>query len=228
MMKKILVPALAFVAGAVCVPAAEKDYNPVEALREGRAEAPDVGADEKKRSDTLALAAAAEYFFGFGGDLPGADGWGASLSFTVHFDSDSPKWDFVGGVELLGFTAESDLYTHNGHEVKETLQSANILLQGGLSREIGDSFAVEALLGLGLGATYGEVKGDDIKTSSSVNWTTTVSAKILGEYRLNEHWSAFAAFRFAYISPSIASKIAGWHNLDLFSRSVELGLRVRF
>lgn len=232
------VPALCLAALCVCVPAGTaraadaEDYNPVKALREGRGDAADDrGAfvlPKKTRRDAIALSVAPEYFFAFGSDLPDAEGWGASVGATAHFNSDTPKWDFVGGLELLAFTARSGRYAHGGTEVRETLASANILLQGGLSRELSENFALEAMLGLGLGATYGEVKGDDFKTSSSGNWTTTLSAKILGEYRFDERWSVFAAYRFAYISPSIASKIAHWHNLDLFSQSVELGVRCRF
>lgn len=247
MTKKFLVPAIALTAfaclgvpakadssSAPAVPAPEP-YNPVKALREGRGNGSDAkddadsfGLPAKKRRDAIALSVAPEYFFDFGSDLPDADGWGASIGVTAHFNSDTPKWDFIGGLELLAFTAESGHYTHRGRKVKETLQSANILIQGGLSRAFSEKFAVEAMLGLGIGATYGEVKGENFKTSSSGNWTTTISAKILGEYRFDENWSMFAAYRFAYISPSIASKIADWHNLDLFSQSVELGVRYRF
>lgn len=234
-MKKHLIPALALLVFGFGVPASaksEKSYNPVEALREGRTDEKKDGASfglpAKSRRDAVAMSVAPEYFFDFGSDLPDADGWGGSIAFTLHFNSDTPKWDFIGGLEFLAFTAESGHYTERGREVKETLQSANILIQGGLSRALSENFSVEAMLGLGLGVTYGEVKGDNFKTSSSGNWTTTVSAKVLGEYRLDENWSLFAAYRFAYLSPSIASKVADWHNLDLFSQSVELGVRYRF
>jgi len=131
-------------------------------------------------------------------------------------------------LEFLAFTAESGHYIAKSRRVKETLQSGNILLNLGLSREFSEKFVFDALLGIGFGATYGEIKGPNFKTSSHGNWTTTLSLKLRGEYRLDKNWSLFTAYRFAYISPSIASKIADWHNLDLLSQSVELGMRYRF
>lgn len=207
-----------------------KPYNPVEALREGRPEKDkgNFGLPKKLRDDSVSFSVAPEYFFDFGSDLPDATGWGASIAAAAVFDSATPKWDFIGELEFLAFSAESGHYTSKGHDVKESLQSANILLNLGLSREFSEKFVFDALLGIGFGATYGEIKGPQFKTSSHGNWTTTFSLKLRGEYRLSEYWSVFSAYRFAYISPSFASKIADWHNLDLFSSSVELGVRLRF
>lgn len=233
-MKKTTVPALALLFLAVFgVPASAfgktaEPYDPVKALREGRRHDDRVGLPEKKRDDALSLAFAPEYFWDFGNDLPDADGWGVSLSFSALFDTDRPKWDVVAELELLALWAESGTYTHKGREVTESLHSVNILPHVGLSYSLDEKFRVEALLGLGVGATYGEVKGENFKTSSNGNFTTTVSAKLRAEYRLDENWDLFAAYRFAYISPSIASKVAGWHYLDLFTHSVELGVRYRF
>ena len=211
MMKNLTVPALAFAcAFSAGVPAAAETaepYNPVKALRGERAAVP---AND------------------FGSDLPDGDGWGASLSAAVRFDTDTPNWEFLGELEFLGYTAESGHYAHNGRRVKEELQSANLLIHLGLARSFGENFVLEGLLGFGLGVTYGEVKGENFKTSSSGDLTTTVSAKLRGEYRLDENWGVFAAYRFAYVSPSIASRVADWRSLDLFAQSVEIGLRYRF
>lgn len=234
-MKKTTVPAL-FVAAlaAFAVPAnalgkpSVEHYDPVKALREGRTPDERIGLPEKKRDDALSVALAPEYFFEFGNDLPDADGWGLSLSCSAHFDSDRPDWDFLVELEILAFWAESGHYTHNGREVTETVNSLNVLPHFGLSYSVCENFRIEALLGFGIGATYGEVKGENFKTSSSGNFTTTLDAKLRGEYWIGENWGLFAAYRFAYISPSIASKLADWHNLDLFSHSVELGVRYRF
>ena len=232
-MKKIYVPALfGILAGIFGVPAniyADEPYNPVAALREGRESNDDApGLPKKQRDDAITISVAPEYFWDFGSDLPDADGWGASIAASVIFDSATPEWDFLGELEFLGFTAESAHYFTKGKKVKETLQSGNIILNLGLSREFHDTFTLDAMLGIGFGATYGEIKGPNFKTSSHGNWTTTLSMKIRGEYRMSEKWSLFSAYRFAYVSPSIASKIADWHNLDLFTQSVELGVRYRF
>lgn len=237
-MKKFHVPAIAsFGIALFGVPALaansaeEKPYNPVEALRAGRENDTDrnsVGLPQKLRDDSISFSFAPEYFFDFGSDLPDAEGWGASIAAAAIFDSATPKWDFLGELEFLAFSAESGHYFTKNRKVKETLQSANILLNIGLSREFSEKFVFDAMLGIGFGVTYGEIKGPNFKTSSHGNWTTTLSMKLRGEYRLDENWSLFTAYRFAYISPSIASKIADWHNLDLFSSSVELGVRYRF
>ena len=224
MMKNLTVPALAFAcAFSAGVPAAAETaepYNPVKALRGERAAVPANDDDrgsfvlpKEKRGSAVALAVAPEYFFDFGSDLPDGDGWGASLSAAVRFDTDTPNWEFLGELEFLGYTAESGHYAHNGRRVKEELQSANLLIHLGLARSFGENFVLEGLLGFGLGVTYGEVKGENFKTSSSGDLTTTVS---------------FAAYRFAYVSPSIASRVADWRSLDLFAQSVEIGLRYRF
>lgn len=239
MMKNLTVPALAFAcAFSAGVPAAAETaepYNPVKALRGERTAAPANDDDRgsfvlprEKRGSAVALAVAPEYFFDFGSDLPDGDGWGASLSAAVRFDTDTPNWEFLGELEFLGYTAESGHYAHNGRRVKEELQSANLLIHLGLARSFGENFVLEGLLGFGLGVTYGEVKGENFKTSSSGDLTTTVSAKLRGEYRLDENWGVFAAYRFAYVSPSIASRVADWRSLDLFAQSVEIGLRYRF
>lgn len=218
-----------FFCGAANAADTTEPYNPVEALRnEKRGKRDRIGLPEKNRDDSIALSVAGEYFLDFGSDLPNADGYGLSVSGTAHFDSDTPEWDFIGELEFLAFTAESGHYTHKGRSVTETLHSANILASLGLSFDDGDRFVFEALAGLGAGATYGEIKGENFKTSSSGNWTTTLSLKARAEYRLTEKVGIFAAYRFAYVSPSIASKIADWHNLDLLTHSVELGVRYRF
>ena len=233
-MKKLCVPALFSVcAGMFGVPAfaqvAAEPYNPVKALREGRDDSNErVGLPKKHRDDSITLSVAPEYFWDFGSDLPDADGWGTSVAASVLFDSATPDWDFLAELEFLAFTAESGHYIAKSRRVKETLQSGNILLNLGLSREFSEKFVFDAMLGIGFGATYGEIKGPNFKTSSHGNWTTTLSLKLRGEYRLDKNWSIFTAYRFAYISPSIASKIADWHNLDLLSQSVELGMRYRF
>ena len=233
-MKKFLGPAFSLLFSAVlAVPASAdsvKPYNPVEALREGRekSDGDAVGLPKKLRDDSISLSFAPEYFVDFGSDLPDATGWGASLAASAVFDSSTPNWDFLGELEFLAFSAESGHYTTRNRKVKETLQSANIILNLGLSREFSEEFVFDALLGIGFGATYGEIKGPNFKTSSHGNWTTTLSLKLRGEYRLDKNWSLFTAYRFAYVSPSIASKIADWHNLDLFTSSVELGVRYRF
>lgn len=204
-------------------------YNPVEALRnEKHSKRERIGLPEKNRDDAIALSVAGEYFLDFGSDLPNANGYGLSISGTAHFDSDTPEWDFIGELEFLGFTAESGHYTYKGSNVTETLHSANVLTSIGLSFEQGRRFVFEALAGLGAGVTYGEIRGENFKTSSSGNWTTTLCLKARAEYRITEKFGIFTAYRFAYISPSIASKIVDWHNLDLFTHSVELGLRYRF
>jgi len=240
-MKKFLVPvallysvfATTFSANA----ATTEPYNPVEALRKGRSDAEkDAGTSdknlpgipEKKRSGGVYFSLAPEYFFDFGSDFHDADGWGASLAATVHFNTITPKWDFLAELETLAFSAESSEFYLKNRPVKETLHSANLLFNFGIARTFFDDFSCEALFGIGMGATYGEIKGERYKTSSSGNFTTTFSAKLRGEYRFSENWSLFAAYRFAYISPSIASKIADLHNLDLLSQSVELGIRLRF
>lgn len=234
MIKKIYVPALFSVCFGIFgvsafVEAAAEPYNPVKALREGRdGENERVGLPQKHRDDSIVLSVAPEYFLDFGSDLPDADGWGASIAASVVFDSVTPNWDFLAELEFLAFTAESGHYFTKNRRVTETLQSGNVLLNLGVSREFSEKFSFDTLLGIGFGATYGEIKGPDFKTSSHGNWTTTLSLKLRGEYRLDRHWGIFAAYRFAYISPSIASKIADWHNLDLFSQSVELGVRYRF
>lgn len=222
-----------------------KPYNPVEALREASAErsrgngSAAAGArrdeerrrfalPEKSRSDGLSFLFAAEYFFDFGSDFHGGDGAGGSLAADIHINSDSPNWDFLCELELLAFSAESGRYTHRGYRVKDSIDSANLIFNFGLSRRIADDFSVDGMLGIGLGLTYDEVKGGGYDSSESGNWTMVFGAKLRGDYRLSEHWSVFAAYRLAYISPSFVSKIAGWHNLDLISQSVELGLRLRF
>lgn len=250
------VSALAAALCAICVPAANaansaadaseaaKPYNPVEALREASAERARGNADsagtrraeersrfalpEKSRSDGLSFMFAAEYFYDFGSDFHGGDGTGGSLAANIHINSDSAKWDFLCELELLAFSAESGRYNHRGYRVKDSLDSANLVFNFGLSRKISDDFSVDGLLGIGLGLTYDEVKGGGYGSSESGNWTMVFGAKLRGDYRLSERWSVFAAYRFAYISPSFVSKIAGWHNLDLLSQSVELGLRLRF
>lgn len=243
--------AAAFLAALATVPATtlsaatdydeDKPYNPVEALREADSErrenaAAGYGKDDssrfalpqKKRTDAFAVALAAEYFLDFGSDFDDADGWGGSLAAALHFNSDTSNWDFIGEIELLAFTAESGHFWHSGHRVTEEIDSVNLLVNLGLGRKITDRFSVEGLLGIGLGLTYDKIEGGGYDKSDSGNWTLTLSAKLRGEYRLDDNWSVFAGFRAAYISPSFASKIAGWHNLDLFSQSIQLGIRLRF
>lgn len=243
-MKKNFLPlALLCAVPAVCVPAnaaTSEHYNPVAALREARndddagtRDGKIPGVPEKKRSGGIYFSLAPEYFFDFGSDLPDADGWGASLSGTIHFSSITPKWEILAELELLAFTAESGEFEHTFRNrsvtVTETINSANILFSLGVSRSFFEDFSLEALVGVGLGATYGEIKGEHFKTSSSGNFTTTFSAKLRGDYHISEHWSIFAAYRFAYISPSIASRFfEELRDLDLLSQSVELGVRLRF
>lgn len=234
-MKKFFVSVILLSGLLIGVPAfayTTEPYNPVKALREGQSDIEDSeavrGIPPKKRDDHLGLIIAPEYFFDFGSDLPDADGWGLSIAGTVIFESDLPKWDFIGELEFLAFTAESGHYMSRGSEVKETLQSANILANIGLARTFYEKITFEALVGIGFGGTYGEIKGENFKKSTHGNWTTTLSLKTRCEYAVSEHVGIFAGYRFAYISPSIASKIADWHNLDLFSQSVELGVHLRF
>ena len=105
MMKNLTVPALAFAcAFSAGVPAAAETaepYNPVKALRGERAAVPANDDDrgsfvlpKEKRGSAVALAVAPEYFFDFGSDLPDGDGWGASLSAAVRFDTDTPNGNF--------------------------------------------------------------------------------------------------------------------------------------
>lgn len=240
-MKKISIPAISALA-LLCVAAAPaahanvsaEPYNPVEALRGARtnADARDdsgvPGVPKKERSGGITFSLAPEYFFDFGSDLHDADGWGGSLTAGIHFKTDTPKWDFLAELEFLAFSAESGDFNADNHTVTETVHSANLLINAGLARTFSEKFSLEALVGFGIGATYGEIKGDGFKTSNNGNFTTTLSAKLRGEYRFSENWSAFAGFRAAYIMPSIASKLADWHHVDLFSKSVELGIRLRF
>lgn len=234
-MKKTNVPAAALLAAvALAVPATAfgkvsvEPYDPVKTLREGRASGDRVGLPEKKRDDTLSFAVAPEYFFDFGNDLPDADGWGVSLALSAHFDTDRPDWDFVVELEMLAFRAKSGKYNHDGHEVSETVHSLNILPHFGLSYSAAENFRIDALLGFGIGAIYDEVSGDGYDTSSRGNITTTLGAKLRGEYRINKNWGLFAAYRFTYTSPTLASKLADWQDLDLFTHSVELGVRYLF
>ncbi len=225
------VPASSLFAGTTSAEA----YDPAKALIEGNSASdekiggiPEHLVPKKTRTDTLSLTVAPEYFFDFGNDLPSGDGWGASVALAVHFNTDTPQWDFTAGLELLGFYAESGEFTKKGCRVTDEVYSFNALFLLGLSRSFGKNFTLEAQAGIGLGVLYDEISGEDFKKKSSGNWTMPLSAKILGEYHFDDHWGVFLAYRIAYISPSVLSKVADWHNLDLVPQSIELGVRLRF
>lgn len=176
----------------------------------------------------LEVGLSASYVFDLGSDAKNQEGWGASMSLLAlpKRDPEYQRWQMMFGGEFYGFSTEGDTW-NGGTKFQESIDSGIILLNFGGTYDLTDWLSIGALVGTGMGGSYGETKSIHGKERNG-NWNYALQIKPMITFHLSEAASLYAAYRFAYIGPMYQTDLVGYDTVTMLHQSAEVGFTWRF
>ncbi|MDR2429568.1 MAG: porin family protein [Puniceicoccales bacterium] len=172
--------------------------------------------------------AGALYVFDLGSEVRNQTGWGLSVGIMLPLprDEEYPRWRLKFGGEFLYFTTTGDRHTP-GATQHESLDSGMLYLNAGATYSLGSHIELGALVGTGMGGTYGETRANGRVTRRG-NWDWSLQIKPYVLVNLTEHLCASLTYRASYIGPVYRTDLIGYKSIDILHQSVEAGLSWRF
>ncbi|MDR2981352.1 MAG: porin family protein [Puniceicoccales bacterium] len=168
------------------------------------------------------------YVFDLGSDAQEQEGWGMAVSwlFLPERDLEYKNWQLKFGPEFYYFSTSGDQY-NGGVKYRETVDAGQVYINLGLSYTFQDFLEIGAIVGTGLGGSYGETTSPgDKERNGNFNWSLQFKPQI--SLHITENVSLYAAYRVAYIGPFYRTDLIGYRSVDIIHQSGEVGLTWRF
>ncbi len=177
--------------------------------------------------ESLEVFAGGDWVFELGPDAPDQTGWGMTCGAYVLPDNrDNPSWHTKWGASFTYFST-SGSETIRGRRVDSTIDAGYVVLEYGATANLGRSWEMGAMFGMGTGAFFGE-SDDGTSVDAQGNWDWVLQIKPMLVWKPTRHLNVYAAYKFALMSPFYNTDLIGYRTVTFLHNSLEVGLVWRF